>query len=152
MKNIIKKLFLFLVVVVLIFTSVGCANRENALEDGEYSGQTVISAPIAQSNWIVNVEIKIENDNITVNDTDLGKLSFVERSARELFDTDLHFSNISEEDGQDLMNELSSLDKYYCAEKSFLPYAPNVYVFVLDGNIYLGLIENGLIKAVFACE
>ena len=85
MKKILVSILLF---VFLSFLS-GCNMQLIELSDGYYNGELVCQH-IAVSSWVTDINIKIENNNLFIDNDKVGKINSV-----ELSDSILNFEKLS---------------------------------------------------------
>lgn len=132
MKKILVSILLF---VFLSFLS-GCNMQLIELSDGYYNGELVCQH-IAVSSWVTDINIKIENNNLFIDNDKVGKINSV-----ELSDSILNFEKLSY--ANDYESELKELEKvkngYYVKDTSFLDDSGEIYIVENNGKMYLFII------------
>ena len=132
MKKILVSVFLL---VFLSFLS-GCNPQSNNLSDSYYKGKLVCQH-VAVSSWVTDIDIKIENNNLFIDNDKVGKINSV-----ELSDSILNFEKLSY--ANDYESELKELEKvkngYYVKDTSFLDDSGEIYIVENNGKIYLFII------------
>ena len=132
MKKILVSVFLL---VFLSFLS-GCNPQSNNLSDSYYKGKLVCQH-VAVSSWITDIDIKIENNNLFIDNDKVGKINSV-----ELSDSILNFEKLSY--ANDYESELKELEKvkngYYVKDTSFLDDSGEIYIIENNGKMYLFII------------
>ena len=132
MKKILVSILLF---VFLSFLS-GCNMQLIELSDGYYNGKLVCQH-IAVSSWVTDINIKIENNNLFIDNDKVGKINSV-----ELSDSILNFEKLSY--ANDYESELKELEKvkngYYVKDTSFLDDSGEIYIVENNGKMYLFII------------
>ena len=132
MKKILVSVFLL---VFLSFLS-GCNPQSNNLSDSYYKGKLVCQH-VAVSSWVTDIDIKIENNNLFIDNDKVGKINSV-----ELSDSILNFEKLSY--ANDYESELKELEKvkngYYVKDTSFLDDSGEIYIVENNGKMYLFII------------
>lgn len=132
MKKILVSVFLL---VFLSFLS-GCNPQSNNLSDGYYNGELVCQH-FAVSSWVTDIDIKIENNNLFIDNDKVGKINSVELSNSILNFEKLSYAN-------DYESELKELEKvkngYYVKDTSFLDDSGEIYIVENNGKMYLFII------------
>ncbi|MBP3503786.1 MAG: hypothetical protein J6K18_01540 [Bacilli bacterium] len=132
MKKILVSILLF---VFLSFLS-GCNMQLIELSDGYYNGELVCQH-IAVSSWVTDINIKIENNNLFIDNDKVGKINSV-----ELSDSILNFEKLSY--ANDYESELKELEKvkngYYVKDTTFLDDSGEIYIVENNGKMYLFII------------
>ena len=134
MKKILVSVFLL---VFLSFLS-GCNPQSNNLSDSYYKGKLVCQH-VAVSSWVTDIDIKIENNNLFIDNDKVGKINSV-----ELSDSILNFEKLSY--ANDYESELKELEKvkngYYVKDTSFLDDSGEIYIVENNGKMYLFIINK----------
>ena len=130
-----KLLFSMFLLVFLSFLS-GCNPQSNNLSDSYYKGKLVCQH-VAVSSWVTDIDIKIENNNLFIDNDKVGKINSVELSNSILNFEKLSYAN-------DYESELKELEKvkngYYVKDTSFLDDSGEIYIVENNGKMYLFII------------
>ncbi len=140
------KILLSLIIIAIGILLASCNKKQESLSSGTYKGQLLLKQEDLL-NALFEISIKIDGDDLYINDEKIGIMTLEKRNVDELFDDFYSYSESTyNTKSYEIYKELIKLEIFWCVGGVSFQY----YIFEISDDLYFAKAECSKIMKLYS--